>query len=56
MNLAETLIDLWNNPEKYPDTITVNDFFDLVNIPQEDRTDFAFAAIVMQAQEAENEN
>lgn len=56
MTLVETFIDVWNNPEKYPDVITVNDFFDLVEIPKEDRTDFAFAAIIKQAMEAGNEN
>ena len=56
MNLANKLIEVWNNPEKYPEVVTVNDFFDLVKIPQEDRSDFVFAAIVIQATEAQDEN
>lgn len=56
MTLAEALIDIWNNPEQYPGVVTVNDFFDLVGIPQEDRSDFVFTAIVIQATEVGNEN
>lgn len=44
-NLAEELAKLVRNNSK----ITVDEFFDLMEIPQDERSDFIFSAIAEQA-------
>ena len=44
-NLSEILLEKLEDPE-LPEIYTVDDFFDDVGVPKEQRSDFAFTAIL----------
>ncbi len=46
-DLSEELLKKLNHP-KLPEDYTVDDFFDEMNIPSEERTNFVFAAVFKQ--------
>jgi hypothetical protein len=49
-HLAKSLVSLIKDCEKIGNKdLTVNDFFELNNIPKEQRSDFVFAAILNKA-------
>jgi len=45
-DLSKELKKVLENPEEYPHVKTVDDFFDLMEVPTRVRNDFAFAAIL----------
>ena len=48
---VKILREILDNPEIYTDILTINDFFDCIDLAVEHRTDFAFACYLKQALE-----
>ena len=48
-NSVKELRKILDSPEKYPNLITIDDFFKYVGISKEHRSDFVFACILHNA-------